>query len=194
MIEPLIETERTIIRLPNEGDEDALLRFVIENREHLAGWEPERNEEYYTPTGCSERVLKLRSDFEDGGAIPLLAWAREERRIVARCNFSNIVRGPLQACHLGYSVNLADQGKGLMFEVVDAAISYVFESVGLHRIMANYIPRNLRSERLLQRLGFQKEGYARSYLLIAGVWEDHILTALIKGDRHGALLPRSPIM
>ena len=44
--------------------------------------------------------------------------------------------------------------------------------------MANYIPHNERSGRLLRRLGFMVEGYARDYLFINGAWRDHILTAL----------------
>jgi len=43
-------------------------------------------------------------------------------------------------------------------------------------MMARYIPHNLRSERVLQRLGFQKESYAASYLNIAGKWLNQVLT------------------
>ena len=55
-----------------------------------------------------------------------------------------------------------------MFEMLQASIKYIFEELKLHRIMANYIPENGRSEKLLKRLGFQKEGLAKSYLKIAG--------------------------
>ncbi|MNW20600.1 ribosomal-protein-S5-alanine N-acetyltransferase [compost metagenome] len=60
-----------------------------------------------------------------------------------------------------------------------AAIAHVFQNMKLHRIMANYRPENARSARLLSRLGFQREGEARSYLQINGAWCDHVLTALI---------------
>ncbi|MCJ8298752.1 MAG: 30S ribosomal protein S5 alanine N-acetyltransferase, partial [Pseudomonadales bacterium] len=49
----------------------------------------------------------------------------------------------------------------------------------LHRIMANYIPENVRSAKVLEKVGFKKEGYSPSYLKIAGKWQDHVLTALI---------------
>lgn len=61
---------------------------------------------------------------------------------------------------------------------LEAGNRHCFEQIGLHRIMANHLPRNVRSERLLASLGFEKEGYARAYLKIAGVWEDHVLRAL----------------
>lgn len=48
----------------------------------------------------------------------------------------------------------------------------------MHRIMAAYLPYNQRSGKLLKRLGFIVEGYARDYLTIDGQWQDHILTSL----------------
>ncbi|KPY04671.1 Ribosomal-protein-S5p-alanine acetyltransferase [Pseudomonas savastanoi pv. nerii] len=66
-----------------------------------------------------------------------------------------------------------------MQRALEVGNRYCFEQMGLHRIMASHMPANVRSERLLQSLGFEKEGYARAYLKIAGVWEDHVLRALI---------------
>lgn len=99
--------------------------------------------------------------------------------MVGECNFTNIVRGPFQACHLGFSVAERFEGRGLIREALTPAISYIFEQVGLHRVMASYRPENIRSARLLERLGFEREGLARSYLRINGVWADHVLTSLV---------------
>lgn len=66
-----------------------------------------------------------------------------------------------------------------MFEALNLTNVYVFGELGLHRIQAAYLPHNERSGALLDRLGFEKEGFARRYLKINGVWEDHILTSLI---------------
>ena len=98
--------------------------------------------------------------------------------IIGFCNFSQIVRGPFQACYLGYHIDVAEEGKGLMSEAVQRAIQYMFEKQNMHRIMANYMPSNQRSGKLLQKLGFMIEGRAEKYLLINGQWEDHILTSL----------------
>jgi ribosomal-protein-alanine N-acetyltransferase len=65
-----------------------------------------------------------------------------------------------------------------MFEALQAGIAYAFDELGFHRVMANYMPVNERSGRLLRRLGFVVEGYARDFLLIDGQWRDHVLTAL----------------
>ena len=71
------------------------------------------------------------------------------------------------------------QGKGIMFEILSAAIPYIFFRLNIHRIMANYMPVNKRSGALLERLGFEREGIAKAYVQIAGKWEDHVLTSLI---------------
>src|SRR5678810_331999 len=95
------------------------------------------------------------------------------------CNYTNIVRGPFQACHPGYQIALAQQGQGLMSETLRAGNAFMFAERRLHRIMANYRPENYRSARLLQSLGFRREGIAADYLFIDGAWRDHVLTSLV---------------
>lgn len=65
-----------------------------------------------------------------------------------------------------------------MFEGAGHCIDIMFR-FGLHRIMANYCPENVRSGKLLARLGFEQEGLARDYLYLNGRWRDHILTSRI---------------
>jgi ribosomal-protein-alanine N-acetyltransferase len=78
---------------------------------------------------------------------------------------------------LGYAIDAAHEGRGLMREALQATIEYVFDVLRLHRIQANYVPENRRSGALLERLGFVREGLARDYLFINGAWRDHVLTA-----------------
>ena len=65
-----------------------------------------------------------------------------------------------------------------MEEALRAANAFVFDAMRMHRVMANYRPENERSRRLLERLGFEREGLARNYLFIDGAWRDHVLTSL----------------
>ena len=114
-------------------------------------------------------------------------------RVIGSVSFTNVSRGALQGCWLGYSLDGREQGNGYMTEALRAAIPHAFRVLKLHRIMAGYMPRNRRSARVLRRLGFRVEGRARQYLLIAGRWEDHVLTSLVKPDRAArASEPSSP--
>lgn len=117
-----------------------------------------------------------------GTGLFFIVLDRESCEIVGECSFTNIVRGVFQACHLGFSINGDLESKGLMYEALSACISCLFNTVQLHRIMANYQPKNLRSGRLLEKLGFEREGYAKSYLQINGIWEDHVLCSIINPD------------
>ena len=63
-----------------------------------------------------------------------------------------------------------------------AVTGFAFTTLRLHRIEAACLPHNAASMRLLERTGFTREGYARSYLRINGVWQDHLLYALLETD------------
>lgn len=181
-VSPFLRTPRTLIRLPEESDAPKLLHYRVENRAHLAPWEPLREPVYYTLDHCTTSIADGRENARLDRGYPMLAFDRDEKMMLATVTFANIVRGAFQACHLGYGVTASMQGRGLMHEVLRAGIDWAFDELGLHRVMANYLPRNERSARLLTLLGFEREGYAKRYLNIAGVWEDHILTALVRSD------------
>ncbi|HEY0386270.1 MAG TPA: ribosomal protein S5-alanine N-acetyltransferase [Pyrinomonadaceae bacterium] len=177
---PQLETERLLLTLPTADAAPRLLDYFAENREHLARWSPLAADNYYTEDYWRERLAKARLEFEQDQSMHLVIFerARPLGRVVGVANFSAFIRGAFQACYLGYSIAGRDEGRGLMREALTAAIRYAFDELRLHRIMANYVPANERSGRLLRSLGFAVEGYARDYLLIAGEWHDHILTSL----------------
>jgi ribosomal-protein-alanine N-acetyltransferase len=73
-----------------------------------------------------------------------------------------------------------------MPEAVVTALQYAFESLRLHRVEINIIPRNAASRRVVEKLGLRCEGIAERYLEIDGAWEDHAryaITAEEWGDR-----------
>jgi ribosomal-protein-alanine N-acetyltransferase len=177
---PRLETPRCLLVPLRPENAELLTAYKTKNQTHLAPWEPARGPEYTTiAQACENAAHRAWQSFQEGQAVQFIALDRSSGHMVAGCNFTNIVRGPMQACHLGYSVDQDFQGQGLMHEVVQAGIRYMFDAVGLHRIMANHMPNNTRSEKLLRTLGFEREGYARAYLKISGHWEDMVLNALI---------------
>lgn len=191
---PVLTTPRTVITHFGCVDARQIHRYLQANAEHLARWEPLRPAGFDDLPRLEERQTAFLADFDAGRAVHLIALDPARRRVLAMCNFTNIMRGAFLACHLGYSVAQAEQGQGLMYEVASAGIAYIRDVVGLHRVMANHMPSNLRSAKLLARLGFEREGYARAYIQIAGVWEDHVLNSLVFDEaslqRQGA--DRSP--
>lgn len=177
---PRIETERLLLTIPDAEAAPRMLAYVEENREHFAPWAPPEPAGYYTEKFWRGYLQTFRQQFEQDLSLRLVFFFRDDReqRVVGDCNFTNFVRGPFQACYLGYKIAERAEGQGLMREALTAAIDYAFGTLRLHRIMANYVPTNERSGRLLRRLGFTVEGYARDYLLVGGQWRDHVLTSL----------------
>ena len=180
---PVIKTERAILEILSPADAGMMLQYFLDNREHLRPWEPAREERFFTLPHWEKQLSEDQLLCESGVAFKFCALDPDRGEVIGNCNFSNIVRGVFQACNLGYSIAQKYEGQGLMSEILNAGMGYVFQELGLHRIMANHAPENHRSAALLKRLGFEREGLAKSYLKIGGEWRDHVLTARINpGD------------
>jgi [ribosomal protein S5]-alanine N-acetyltransferase len=183
---PEIETERLVLRLARPSMAAAQRRFMEENFEgHLDRWSPRPAAGFFTEIYWRDRLALAIEDYIAGRAARFVLQARgvdEDGPILGNLNYTNVVRGVFLACHLGYQVSRQAQGRGLMTEALRAGNAWVFGTLRLHRIMANYHPDNARSARVLERLGFVREGFARDYLYIDGDWRDHVLTALVNPD------------
>jgi [ribosomal protein S5]-alanine N-acetyltransferase len=177
------ETARTTVRFAEPADISAVLRFYRDNRERLRPFEPERPPIFFEERFWRSQVRQNVVDFAADRALRLFVFSVEEpERVIGNIGFGNFVRAAGQYCTLGYSLDGAHEGRGLMFEALRPSIDFVFSGLHFHRIEANYIPENRRSGDLLRRLGFQIEGYSREYLRIDGRWEDHVRTALLNPD------------
>lgn len=174
-----LQTRRTVISTVTRRDAPALQDYYQRNMAHLARFEPSRPTGYHSLRAWRRRAGAMSAASRAGTGWHLVARLRDQDRLLAICNFNAVIRGVLQACQLGYSIDAAREGQGFMQEILTAALDAAFAQLGLHRVVAAYMPENERSGRLLARLGFETEGLARSYLLINGAWRDHILTSKI---------------
>jgi ribosomal-protein-alanine N-acetyltransferase len=175
----VIRTERLLVRCAAETDVPALLRFFDENREHMGPWEPPRPPDFHTHEFWRVQVGRHRRAFDAGAAVMLFLFPHEDpSEVIGQISYTSIVRGPADMCMLGYALAHKAQGQGYMYEALQASNEYVFKQLNIHRVMANFMPHNVRSNAVLRRLGFTVEGYARDYLYVNGAWRDHVLTSL----------------
>ncbi len=168
---------RDRIRLIRPGDAPELARLLVVNRAFLAPWEPDRDEDYFTPAGQSVVVRALLQQHEQGAAYPCVIL--DTGRVVGRITLNGIVRGPLQSCSVGYWVGAADNGRGVASDALRCITRIAFEDLRLHRVQAEALPHNLASQRVLERNGFTRFGYAEKYLHIAGEWQDCVMYQLL---------------
>jgi ribosomal-protein-alanine N-acetyltransferase len=153
------------------------LDYYARNDAFLSEWNPTPAPDFYTLPYHQERLRIELNLMKEGRLARFWLFKREDAAFmtaIGNLAFNNIVRGAFQSCHLGYQLDQREINQGLMTEALRRAIAFAFDELKLHRIEANVMPRNLRSSRVLTKLGFVEEGLARQYLKINGVWEDHI--------------------
>lgn len=167
------------------GHEIILANYYSSNEEHLRRWSPLMPRTHHSVASWTLRLIEREKEFEDESSVHFIATNDTESHVIASCSLSNIVRGVFQSCHMGYSVDRNFEGQGKMLKLAQHTIDYAFGELKLHRIIANHMPTNTRSESLLKRLGFEREGYAKKYLQINGEWEDHVLNSLINANYRG---------
>jgi ribosomal-protein-alanine N-acetyltransferase len=165
---------------PAAGQARAVADYLARNRPHFAPWDPPLPPDDATPAAVQGRLITGAAAFSGGLAYRWwLTPADDPQRVIGSVHLSNITRGAFHSCTLGYALDAACQGRGLMCEALAAAIAEAFSPViNLHRIQAAVRPENTRSLAVLARLGFDDEGLARDYLFIAGAWRHHRLFAL----------------
>jgi ribosomal-protein-alanine N-acetyltransferase len=175
---PQLVTERLYLELAAPAHAALHAAFFARNREHFARWDPPRGHVESAAYWARALAASL-ADFEAGRGVALVALPREAPvdMLVARINFTQIARGAFHSCMLGFAIDREHEGRGLMREALAAAIDWIFAELNLHRVQASHRPENCRSERLLARLGFAREGLARDYLFIDGAWRDHVINA-----------------
>ena len=173
------ETDRLVLRSISRRDAPLLLDYLSRNRDFLAGWEPIREESYYTPESVAEIIRSEHADHRRKSALKLHISKKGERRIIGYIGLSNIVRGAFLSCFVGCRLDSAEINRGYTTEALGEVIRIAFGSMGLHRIEANIMPSSVRSRRVVEKLGFTLEGLSRKYLRINGVWEDHLHYVLL---------------
>lgn len=176
------ETERLFLKVLGPSDAEAVADYYRRNLSFLEEYEPVRSSEFYTPEYQSEQLKKDEVDRTNGVLLRLWLFKKEDGKLIGSIAFNNIVRGSFLSCHLGYKLDEAEINRGYMTEALRQAIEIVFREVGLHRIEANIMPKNKRSLRVTEKLGFYHEGLAHQYLKINGKWEDHIHMVLLNGS------------
>jgi [ribosomal protein S5]-alanine N-acetyltransferase len=180
---PRLVTDRFELRLADQADVPQLLSYRRENADHFRPFEPVPATDHFTDAFWVRQVETDHDEFEAGQSVRLYMFEPGAGApVLGLVSFSNIVRGALQSCFLGYALDQRQQGRGLMTGAIRVGIDYMFGEMNLHRISANYMPHNTRSAAVLKRLGFVVDGHARDYLMIDGRWQDHILTSLINPD------------
>jgi ribosomal-protein-alanine N-acetyltransferase len=184
-----IRGEGVYLRPPEMRDYDVWAGLRERSRAFLTPWEPTWPGDDLTRASFRRRLRRTQQEIENDEAYPFLIF-RDDDLLTGGLTLGQVKRGVVQAATLGYWIGAPYAGKGLMSRAVQAAIGFAFETLRLHRIEASCLPHNEASIRLLERSGFTREGFARSYLRINGIWQDHLLFGLLESDPRPQRIPR----
>jgi ribosomal-protein-alanine N-acetyltransferase len=184
---PLGSSERVdgrlvYLRPPEMGDWETWARLRAESRDFLVPWEPTWPRDVLTQASFRQRVKRYAEDLRADNGYAFFLFRKSDSRLVGGLNLSHVHRGVTQSCSLGYWIGKHFARAGYMSDAVRAIIPYVFDDLGLHRLEAACVPTNDPSRRLLLKAGFTQEGYAREYLRINGIWQDHLLFSYLSTD------------
>lgn len=167
------------IRELTAADAPVLAAAYRRNREHLARWDPQRDDFFYTEDGQTAAVLGQLASVRTG---LLAAWVMTyDDLVVGRVNLNNIVMGVLRSASVGYWVDADHLRRGLASGAVEFACAQA-QGRGLHRLEAGTLVHNIGSQRVLERCGFEAYGMAPKFLFVAGAWQDHKLYQRILHD------------
>lgn len=176
------------------------MRIVVNDQVHLSefqGWDKDALVGHLNDRDIYDRTLRIPHPYTDTNAEEWLAtfakatqqqgrpvqWAirNAEDHLIGACGFSDFQMGKSHRAEIGYWLSKPFWGQGIMTAVVRRACQYAFEEFGLVKITAQVRNENMASARLLEKCGFEQEGYFRKHFPKDGKFIDVRLFALLKG-------------
>ncbi len=179
---PTIRAERVLLRAPTLADYPQWAKLREESRSFLAPWEPVWPADDLTKLAFRRRIRRYQREIRNGAGYPMFVFSPDGETLLGGLTLSQVQRGVAQSTVLGYWMGMPFAGKGYMSAAVRAMAVFAFETLHLNRIEAACLPHNQASIRLLEKVGFRREGYARKFLCIDGRWQDHLLYGLVRDD------------
>ncbi len=179
---PMVRVRGLYLRPPNMGDYSAWAELRSRSRDHLVPWEPQWTRDELSRDAFRRRVRHYQRELREDLGYAFFLFREADDELLGGLTLSNVRRGVTQAASVGYWIGLPFTRRGHMSLALSGAMRFAFDELKLHRLEAACMPHNRASIRVLELNGFQREGLARRYLKIDGVWQDHLLYATLVDD------------
>lgn len=168
------DSDRLYLRIMKPNSASEVLDYYKRNHSFLSEWEPKHPRDFYTLSYHKRKLNTEYGMFKDKSLVRFWIIKKDDNKLIGNVCYSNIIMGNFKSCFLGYKLDKDEINKGYMTEAIKRTVKIMFDDFELHRIEANVVPRNSRSLKVMEKLGFEKEGLSKRYLEINGKWEDHI--------------------
>ena len=164
---PII-TPRLLIRPAQSGDGQALAEAKQASWPELQKWMEWANDDTQLTEEKSEIFCRQKqADFILRQDIHLNVFDHAQSRIVASTGLHDIDwKG--RVFHTGYWVRSDETGKGYATELTNAMIRYAFGALAANRVYIGHFEGNEASQRVIEKLGFEKEGVTKNSSVLNG--------------------------
>ncbi len=177
--DPTLRGPDVRLRPPQLRDWQAWAELRAASRDFLTPWEPTWPSDALTRSAYRRRIRRQIRDASDDIGYAFFVMRESDDALLGGITLSNVQRGAAQSCSVGYWVGKPHAGRGYMTQALTCTLVHCFNTLGVNRVEAACMPNNRASQKLLERCGFRREGYARNYLRINGAWRDHLLFAVL---------------
>jgi ribosomal-protein-alanine N-acetyltransferase len=183
----VLQDARVGLRPLRVRDATAWSEVRIRNERWLSPWEgrpesqpPSTWADRHSPVVYAAMLRNVRKEARAGRTMPLAVTY--DGRLAGQVTASNVVHGAFDSASVGYWVDGALAGRGVLPTALALLVDHCFVTAGLHRIEANIRPENVASRRVVEKLGFRQEALHLRYLFIDGAWRDHLSYAVTRED------------
>ncbi|GGA85422.1 GNAT family N-acetyltransferase [Ornithinibacillus halotolerans] len=177
---PILETNRLILRQITEKDAEDILKYLSDEEVmQYYGLEP-----FESIHDALEEISWYQSLQNNKTGTRWGITLKESDVVIGSCGFHN-TNSEHYRTEIGFELSKEYWGKGIAREAVEAILTYGFNELNLNRIEALIEPPNQSSQKLVERLGFIREGLLRDYEFTSGKFDDLYMYSLLKKDnRH----------
>jgi ribosomal-protein-serine acetyltransferase len=175
-----LDGEKLLLRPPRRADLNALDGAIQETLDELVRWLP-----WARPGHCradSRQYLRhARAARGQRAAFEFVLSRRESGELLGMASLHRL-DWQRQCAGLGYWVRRAAWRQGVAVEAGALLVDHAFRELRLHRLEAFVATENAASQRVVQKLGFRREGIARELELVNGRYLDHVQYSLLRSD------------
>jgi len=174
---PILETKRLVLRKVTKDDAKSILKYLSDEEVmKYYGLEP-----FKSINDALDEISWYQSIYSNKTGIRWGITLREQGVVIGTCGFHKLVSQHFRT-EIGFELSKEQWGKGIALEAVEAIIKYGFEHMNVQRIEALIEPPNLSSQKLVEKMGFIREGLLRNYEFTCGKFDDLYMYSLLKQD------------
>ena len=174
---PTLTSERLHLRWLVEDDAPAVFE-IFSHQEVARYWS---SPAYTRPAEASALIAEVQQNFRDHRSYQWGVALEESGRVIGTCTLYSL-DAQNRRSEVGFALNHDYWRMGYMNEALPLLIGFAFDDLDFHRLEADVDPRNVSSLRLLERFGFQREGYLRERWIVGDEINDTVFLGLLASE------------